>query len=149
MFGRSRKPTRFSGIPGQFRSQSRKGEQAVARVLVVDDNRDLADNVVEILMADGHDAVAEYGGEGALARAQGFPFDAALIDIRMPGMSGVALAKRLMHDHPNQTYLLMTAYADMKTTEEALALGQRAVLDKPLDFELLRRLIPAANGAVS
>jgi CheY-like chemotaxis protein len=119
----------------------------MARVLVVDDNRDLADNLVEILSAEGHEAVAEYGGKGALLRANGFPFDAALIDIRMPDMNGVTLTRRLMRDRPDVTYLLMTAYADMKTTEEAIALGQRAVLDKPLDIELLRRLIPVSSRA--
>jgi CheY-like chemotaxis protein len=116
----------------------------MARILVVDDNKELADDVVEILTAEGHDAKAAYDGEQALDVARGYAYDAALVDIRMPRMDGVTLVKHLMGRHPERTYLFMTAFAGANTMVEALAMSQDAVLDKPLDFPRLLRLVDAA-----
>jgi YD repeat-containing protein len=119
----------------------------MSRVLVVDDNRDLADNLVEVLDAEGHEARAAYDAQQALACAQGFEFDAALVDIRMPDMDGVALVHRLMRDHPRSCYLFMTGYSSEPTLAEATAVSQRAVLGKPLDIPRLLRLVVAAGMA--
>jgi DNA-binding response OmpR family regulator len=116
----------------------------MARVLVVDDNRELADDLVEILAAEGHEARAAYDGEQAIHAAREYDYDAALVDIRMPRMDGVTLVKHLMHDHPRRTHLFMTAFADASTMVEALAMSSDAVLDKPLDFPRLLRLVNAA-----
>lgn len=115
----------------------------MARVLVVDDNRELADDVVEILTAEGHEAKAVYDGQQALELA-GYDYDTALVDIRMPHMDGVTLVKHLMRRHPERTYLFMTAFSGASTMLEALAMSQDAVLDKPLDFSRLLRLVHAS-----
>lgn len=115
--------------------------EAAMRVLVVDDNRDFADNLVEVLDLEGHQAVAAYSGTDALQRVEGFDYDAAVVDIRMPDMSGVALVRRLMRERADRRYILMTAYSHADTVAEAMAISQHAVLDKPLDMPRLLRLV--------
>jgi CheY-like chemotaxis protein len=116
----------------------------MSRVLVVDDNRDLADNLVEIFEAEGHEVKVAYCGEHALRRAVGFSYNAALVDIRMPDMDGVSLVYRLMRMHPRSHYLFMTGASRDRTLAEAAAVSQRAVLAKPVDIERVLRILAAA-----
>ncbi|MDD9937737.1 MAG: response regulator [Myxococcales bacterium] len=116
----------------------------MGKVLVVDDNKELANDLVEILTAEGHQARAAYGGQHALETAEQYEYDAALVDIRMPDMDGVALVGKLMKTHPTQAYLFMTAYSESRTLSEAMALSTRAVLEKPLDIARVCRLVSAA-----
>jgi signal transduction histidine kinase/CheY-like chemotaxis protein len=69
--------------------------QAGRSVLVVDDNRDAADSLGELLGAMGLEVQVAYAGEEALRAAAGRPFDVAVLDIGMPGMDGCELARRL------------------------------------------------------
>jgi CheY-like chemotaxis protein len=65
------------------------------RVLVVDDNRDAADSLTDLLRLCGADARACYSGDEAIAQSAGFDFDAGVLDIHMPGIDGCELASRL------------------------------------------------------
>ncbi|MFI5308376.1 MAG: response regulator [Polyangiales bacterium] len=118
----------------------------MSRVLVVDDNRELADDLAEILTGEGHEARVAYGGPDALEVASTFPFDAALVDIRMPDMDGVALVQRLMSERPASSYMFMTGYSSERSLSEAAAIAQRAVLYKPLDIDRVLRLVAASGN---
>jgi CheY-like chemotaxis protein len=65
------------------------------RVLVVDDNRDAADSLADLLSLCGAEARASYSGEEALILAGDGAFDAGVLDIHMPGIDGCELASRL------------------------------------------------------
>lgn len=116
------------------------------RVLIVDDNHALADNLAELLEDEGYATLTAYSGEQAVEVAAGHPFDIVLTDIRMPGMNGVELVKRLSTINERAIFLLMTAYTSDAMLGEALRAGVRAILNKPVDLsELLARL---PHGAV-
>jgi CheY-like chemotaxis protein len=119
----------------------------MSRVLIVDDNRDLADDLAEILEGEGHEARVAYGGPEALEVATAFAFDAALVDIRMPDMDGVALVQRLMSSRPTSSYMFMTGFSSDRSLSEATAISQRAVLYKPLDIDRVLRLVAASASA--
>ncbi|MCB9707100.1 MAG: response regulator [Myxococcales bacterium] len=111
------------------------------RVLIVDDNHELTDNLAELLEDEGYEVAIAETGERALEAARERGFDAVLADLRMPGLHGAALVQRLSQLSPRTAYLLMTAYASDALLGEALAAGVEAILAKPLDLnELLRRL---------
>jgi DNA-binding response OmpR family regulator len=117
-------------------------------VLVVDDNRELADNLAEILADEGHTVRTAYSGAEALVAAQDQRFDFVLTDIRMPGMDGVELITRLHERDPQATYLLMTAHASDGLLQSAASLGiAGAVLPKPLVIEDLLARILGPGGA--
>jgi len=117
------------------------------RVLVVDDNRALADNLAEILADEGCAPTTAYSAEEALRTAEDTHFDIVLTDIRMPGMSGVELIQRLSAREPTTIFLLMTAYTSDQMLSAAAHLGVvRAVLAKPLAVEKLLDLLPRRAG---
>jgi CheY-like chemotaxis protein len=64
-------------------------------VLVVDDRRDCADSLAELLRAYGHEARAAYTSAEAMIAADSFPADVVVMDIGMPGMDGYELARKL------------------------------------------------------
>ncbi len=119
------------------------------RVLVVDDNRPLAENLAEILSDEGCVVSMAFTAEAALRAAEEHHFDLVLSDIRMPGMNGVELVRRLALRDPTSTFLLMTAYTSDQVLTTASQLGVvRAVLAKPLAVEQLLELLPRRSGVL-
>ena len=100
--------------------------------LIVDDNRALAEDLGEILEAEGYVVHVYDDPRHAAREARGIAFDVALIDVRMPGMDGVALQRLLKQDHPDARFVLMTAYAEDERIACALREGAFAVVNKPV-----------------
>ncbi|HJK96662.1 MAG TPA: response regulator [Polyangiaceae bacterium LLY-WYZ-14_1] len=111
------------------------------RVLVVDDNVHLAENLAEILADEGYETVVADGPAQALEQARS-GFDVAILDVRMPGMDGVSLFGELRRDHPTATYLLMTAFIRDERLAEAVDQGIGTVLPKPVPISSLLAHLP-------
>jgi CheY-like chemotaxis protein len=118
-------------------------EASNRQVLIVDDNRDLADNIAEILEVEGYTTAIAYGPQEALEMATDMQCDAALLDIRMPGMDGVDLHAALRRVWPLARFVLMTGYASDARVAKALADGACDVLLKPVPIDRLLLLLPA------
>jgi CheY-like chemotaxis protein len=103
------------------------------RILVVDDNRDLAENLVEILEDAGF--AADFFDDPATALHAAVPgrYGIALIDLRMPGMDGVELHRALKRLDPALKAIAMTAFARDERVRCALGDGMLAVLPKPMN----------------
>ncbi len=103
------------------------------RILVVDDNRDLAENLVEILEDAGF--VADWFDDPLAALRAVTPgrYCLALIDLRMPGMDGVELHRALKALDPSVKAIAMTAFARDERVRCALGDGMLAVFPKPMD----------------
>jgi CheY-like chemotaxis protein len=91
-------------------------------------------------------------GLAALDQVKAIP-DPSLIlilsDINMPGMTGLEMLPRVRAERPNVPVIMITAYGDDETRKKASELGAAGLLQKPIDFDLLRleidqRLEPAA-----
>jgi DNA-binding NtrC family response regulator len=117
-----------------------------ARVLVVDDNRDLAENLVEILTDAGFDADCFDDPDVALRAVAPGRYQLALIDLRMPGMDGVELHRALRALDPALRAFAMTAFARDERVACALGDGVLGVLSKPMDA---RTLVQHVRGAVA
>lgn len=83
----------------------------MSRILIVDDNAELAENLAEILECEGIETVVMTDSREAKRRAAELGYDAAMIDVRMPGVDGVELCRALHDAHPEAKHLLMTAFA--------------------------------------
>ncbi len=113
------------------------------RVLVVDDNTELAENLAEILSDAGHDTWVASSAAAALAFGECFDF--ALLDVRMDGMDGVELLAALRRRCPQTVCVMMTAFSRDERLDAARTLGARQVLHKPVCLdELLNLMHPAA-----
>ncbi len=114
-----------------------------SRVLVVDDNRDSAESMAELLNLSGFEAKACFDGPSALIASEKFRPDACLLDINMPGMNGYELAQRLRErfaDRP-PVFATMTAYEDYAHLERAVDAGFDLQFTKPVNKgELVEQL---------
>jgi CheY-like chemotaxis protein len=100
-------------------------------VLIVDDNRALAENLAEILEDGGYDATCAATPADALVLTEKQSFDVVLLDVRMPGMDGVELHGILRPRMPSTRFVLMTAFATDERIGVARAAGIKDVLSKP------------------
>ncbi|RSZ59846.1 response regulator [Massilia atriviolacea] len=109
------------------------------RVLVVDDNREAADVLTEMLGLCGYEAVPAYDGLSALQLAQGFDPDAIILDIGMPGLDGleVAAALRQQAKFANTRVVAFTAWGDPRTRERTRQAGFDAHLVKPAGLDAI------------
>lgn len=113
--------------------------------LVVDDNRDFAENLAEILRDGGDDVVVAESGAEAVARARGRRFDAVLTDMRMPLMGGAEVVHELRRSDPGVPAMVVTADVADGALEAARREGLLAVLSKPIDVPHLLELLAGAR----
>jgi two-component system NtrC family response regulator len=103
----------------------------VARILVVDDDRGIRSFVAMALVREGFDATGVATGEEALALVADGSFDAVLTDLRLEGMDGIELLRRLKTQAPALPVLLMTGYGTIENAVEAMSFGASNYLRKP------------------
>ena len=113
------------------------------KVLVVDDNQDAADSLAMVLQSMGFEALAEYGAHAALTRSGAERFDAFLLDIGLPGMTGHELAQRLRQQAATASALLVavTGYGGEQDRLQTRSAGFDHHLVKPIDAEEVARLL--------
>ena len=108
------------------------------KILVVDDDRRIVRTTCDILnLKGGHEAIAAYSGEEGVEQVRSHPPDCVLMDIKMPGISGVEALKRMKQIVPALPVVLISAYTTDDLLEEAERAGAYAVLGKPLDFSVI------------
>ncbi|MCC6215570.1 MAG: response regulator [Polyangiaceae bacterium] len=121
-----------------------------ARVLVVDDHRDMADGVAMLLGELGLEVEVSYSAEAALASLARTEFALVLSDVRMPGMDGVALLGRVRERWPHTRVVLLTGHGTIDSAVEAMRDGASDYLTKPFDnqalVEVVRRHVAGALG---
>jgi DNA-binding NarL/FixJ family response regulator len=103
------------------------------RALIVDDDSDMRFLVRMTIEVANHGLEVSGeadSGESALALVEQDRPGVVVLDQRMPGLTGLETARRLLADDPEQPIILFSAYLDPKTVAEATALGIRACLDK-------------------
>jgi CheY-like chemotaxis protein len=113
------------------------------KVLVVDDNQNVANSIARLLRLSGYDVRVTYDAEAALALAAGFRPEVALLDIGLPGTDGYELARRLRAD-PSQAGVLLiafTAHGRDEDRERGRLAGFDHYLVKPMDLDALRVLL--------
>ncbi|MCX7047262.1 MAG: response regulator [Candidatus Sumerlaeota bacterium] len=104
-------------------------------ILIVDDEEIIRDLLQERISFTGKVDVDTAGdGQKALRRLEARSFDAVLTDIRMPGMSGIDLMKKIKQQWPETAVLIMSGYAEMSDTIEALRNGAVDFLEKPFEM---------------
>ncbi len=102
-----------------------------ARILLVDDEDYLRNGVKRILQIEGFEVdTAENGGEG-IQKGTDSDFDIALLDLKMPDMSGIEVLRKIREVRPNTICFMATAYASYETAVEATKLGAEGYILKP------------------
>ncbi len=113
-------------------------------VLVVDDELIVRESLGGWFREDGCDVGTADSGKQALLRMAERPYDIALIDIKMPGMDGLELQRRIADVAPDTMVIVMTAYASVDTAVRALKAGAYDYIVKPFDPDELSELVRRA-----
>ena len=110
-------------------------------VLVVEDERNLADAICRILEDAGYHAEACYDGRSGLASAKSDYYDAVILDVMLPGMSGFEIVHEMRRDRVATPVLMLTARTATNDKVEGLDAGADDYMTKPFEApELLARL---------
>ena len=114
------------------------------RLLVVDDEEEFVSTLVERLELRAIDAEGVTRGADALEMLQKREFDVILLDVKMPGIGGLEVIKRIKRDHPKTQVILLTGHSSAEAVQEGMAAGAFEYLMKPVDLEDLIHLCKKA-----
>lgn len=122
----------------------------MSRILIIDDDEASCRTLNVHLGSQGHEAQLAHTFEGGLASARANPPHLIVLDLRMPGTSGLEGLPVLRSEFPKTPVIMITAYHDRKTVQEARRIGAFDCLAKPLDInELDEALARALAGSAS
>ena len=115
-------------------------------VAVVDD--DPAQRLLrrQALEAAGYRVVEGSDGREAVERARAYPLDAMILDVRMPGMTGLEALGAIKAERPEIAVILLTAYIDVRDAVAAMKTGAHDYLEKPVDLDELVIAVDEALG---
>ncbi|HLO92204.1 MAG TPA: sigma-54 dependent transcriptional regulator [Lentimicrobium sp.] len=118
-------------------------------ILIVDDEDSVRDSLYNWFIEDGFNVQCSENARKALVLLEASNFDIILVDIKMPGMDGLELLKRIKSLRPDSIVIIMTAFATVDTAVQALKDGAFDYVTKPFDPDDLSHLIRNACRQIS
>uniref|UniRef100_A0A7C3MIQ6 Response regulator transcription factor n=1 Tax=Dictyoglomus thermophilum TaxID=14 RepID=A0A7C3MIQ6_DICTH len=115
------------------------------RILVVEDDKKIANLLNLELTHEGYEVKVVYDGYDALIEAEEFKPDLVILDIMLPGISGKEVAKRLRYKYPDMGIIMLTALHEVKDKVEAFNFGADDYVVKPFSIEELLARIQAVS----
>ena len=103
-------------------------------MLIVEDEQDLCDCLEQFFRSRGFTVTSVFSGEEALERLTAGPADVILLDILLPGVSGMEVLKRVRKLHPRARIIMVTGLDQVEMRAEARLYGAAAYITKPFDF---------------
>ncbi len=103
------------------------------KILLADDEKTVRVTLTDALKEAGHEVVAAENGTDAAAAAERQVFDCLITDLRMPGIDGMELIRRIKPKNPEIYILVITAYASVERAVEAMKEGANEFIPKPFD----------------
>ena len=116
------------------------------KVLLVDDEKEFLETMSERMTTRGMTVVTAQSASDALSVLETETFDAIVMDFQMPGMDGMEALKAIKDKKPEQQIILLTGYATVEKTVEAMKIGATDFLEKPADLEVLSEKIRKAKA---
>lgn len=114
------------------------------RMLIVDDEEPVREVLRDYFIEQGYAVIATADGEAALAAFARERPDVVLLDVRMPGLDGLQVLKRLRESDPDVAVIMVTANDDVAIARETLSVGAFDYVAKPFDFEHLSQTVMTA-----
>lgn len=116
------------------------------KVLLVDDEQDFLTIMTERMTARGMEVTTASSASEALSILEKETFDAIVMDFQMPEMDGLSALKNIKEKNPELQVILLTGYATVEKTVEAMKIGAADFLEKPADLEALAEKIKQAKA---
>ena len=113
-------------------------------ILVVDDEESMRDSCRQALSGDGNKVEVAEDGAGGLAMLEKEPFDLVILDLKMPGLSGMEVLKKIKERDAEIVVVVITGYATIESAVEAMRRGAYDFIPKPFTPESLRVVVERA-----
>ncbi len=110
-------------------------------ILIVDDEKNIRLTLSQALEAPEVEADTAANGEEALAKLKAKEFDLILLDLKMPGMDGMEVLRRVREFRPDIRVIILTAYGTIESAVEAMKLGAVDFIQKPFSPDEIRGLV--------
>ena len=116
-----------------------------AKILVIDDEKVVQEGCTRILTGDGYDVETSYTGQEGFKKMEEETYDLVIADLKMPGISGMEVLKKIKKNDPDISVIMITGYPTPETAVEAMKLGAFDYLPKPFTPA---ELISVVNKAI-
>lgn len=103
-------------------------------MLIVEDEVDINDCLQQFFSSKGFSVASAYSGEEAVEKLQVEHPEVVLVDVMLPGLSGIEVLRKIREAHPRTHVIMVTAVDSDDVREQAARLGARAYITKPFDF---------------
>jgi DNA-binding NtrC family response regulator len=110
-------------------------------ILIVDDEKDFCTILSDSLSQDKYRVVTAFNGKTGLELAKKERPDLMLLDIKMPGMDGIEVLRKIKKMKREIAVIMFTGYGTLETAREAMKLGAYDYVTKPVDLFLLKSLV--------
>jgi FixJ family two-component response regulator len=124
-----------------------KQKKILAVIGIVDDDESVRDSISSLLRSAGYKTESFESAEAYLNSDRASEPNCLLLDVRMPGLSGLQLQSELNHQKVSIPVIFITAHPDEQVRERALSEGAVAVLGKPFNDDVLLGAIDSAVGS--
>ncbi len=118
---------------------------AQERVLLIDDEVEFTELLAERMRVRDMDVDTADSGDKAIELVKDKYYDAIILDLAMPGMSGIETLKQILSDSPDQQVIFLTGHATVPQSVEAIKYGAVEFLEKPPDIDHLIELVREAQ----
>ncbi|MDO9124523.1 MAG: response regulator [Deltaproteobacteria bacterium] len=118
-------------------------------ILIVDDEKDLCTILSDSLSRDRYRVVTAFNGKMGLQLVKKEKPDLILLDIKMPGMDGIEVLRKIKKMKKEIVVIMFTAYGTLETARKAMKLGAYDYVTKPVDLFLLKSLVKEVLGKAS
>jgi len=119
-----------------------------SRILLVDDEREFVTTLSERLLMRDMGSVVAYDGRSALDLIESDEPDVMILDLRMPGIDGIEVLRRVKKSNPSIEVIILTGHGSEEDRKTCMELGAFAYLQKPVDIDLLSETLKKANDKV-
>ena len=116
------------------------------KILVVDDEPEVAEVIAESVRIQGHETVIAHNGEEALEILGTFTPDAVFLDIVMPGLNGIEVLERIRQTYQRLPVIIISGRATTAQVSEAKRLGVTDVVEKPFALKHLSEALTGLKG---
>jgi CheY-like chemotaxis protein len=118
--------------------------EAPPKVLLVDDEKEFVHTLSERLQSRNLESAVVYDGEEALNVIEGDKPEVMVLDLKMPGIDGIGVLRRVKETHPETEVIILTGHGSEKEERLAAELGAFAYLQKPVDIDKLSETMKQA-----
>ncbi len=115
-----------------------------AKILLVDDEVAFANNIAKLISKRGYEVITVYNGESAIQAIEENEFDVIVLDLKMPGLDGLATLKQIKKKRPNVEVIILTGHGSMDSGIDGIQLGAFDFIMKPVRFDDLHEIIRQA-----